>query len=510
VPAAPRIALLASAAWIAVSPSVHPSPIVTWFEADGAPRFSLGSLPAGQAAGAKLTTPIWNPRLPDLSVPLAAGGAVELAGTRGSVLVLDFWASWCAPCRQELPHLEELYRELAGAGLKAIAINVEEESQVALDAAKEMGLTLPIGVSGEEMPEALYREALPTILIVDRFGAIRQRYDGYRIGEEIEIARTVRELIAETAPPEREVASVVSGAGALKVLWTRDPPTSVDGLAVATGSGERGVLASLWRGITFFGADGRTVRESPAPRSRGELRSSTGDSALAFRPGGTGAVVLAHDGSVLGEISAAAALLDASSIGPDQWILATIDGVEIVGSSGERRHAAAVGAVGSVAVTDLGGDRGIAAVARDGRVLWLDATLSSVHEARRAEPGGKFVVGGPVDAGYGLLSPGVRSAAVGRFFDRDRGGLALAIDGSVVVLDLALGRVVFQALWPDLRAVAAGDVDGDGLDELVVAGTRRISVLTRSPATPPTAAARSESSHADEADDRRGGTNRGR
>ncbi len=478
-----RTALLGAVAGIAAVP-VHPNPIVDWHEADGGSRFSV-SLPAADALrGVDLTTPIWNPRLPDLSIPLAAGGAVELAGTRGSVVALDFWASWCTPCRQELPHLEGLYRDLAGAGFQALAINVLEEREVALATARAMGLTMPIGLFGEEMRPSLYRRALPTILIVDRFGAIRRRFDGYRVGDETEIARMVRDLIAETTPPARSVASILAGAGTFRVLWTRDPPTSVDGVAVAGGPGERGVLASLWRGVTLYGADGRTVRESPAPSSRGELRAADSETALAFRPGGTAAVLLSHDGSVLREITAPAALLDAAALGPTAWILATTRGVDVVSTSGEPRHSAAVGPVASVVAVEGGSGRGFAAVAPDGRVLWLDATLDLVREGRRAEPGARIVAGGAVDAGYGILSPQVRpGAAVGRFFDLDHRGVAFAVEESLVLVDLATGAVVFHAHWPDLRAVAAGDIDGDGLDELVVAAEKRISVLTRSPAS---------------------------
>jgi hypothetical protein len=141
-----------------------------------------------------------------------------------------------------------------------------------------------------------------------------------------------------------------------------------------------------------------------------------------------------------------------------------------------------VGAVGSVALAGVGTRRDVVAVARDGRVLRLDAALDGVREVRRAEPGARVVAGPAVNAGYGVLAPRARSAAPGRFFGAGTGAVALVVDETVVVVDLATGGIVFRAEWPELRAVASGDLDADGLDELIVAGARRVSVLTRSAA----------------------------
>ena len=483
--------ILAGTAWVAglgavsardaTTPPEPPTagPVLAWHEPDGASRFSIAPdvLLAAPASGPALTTPIWNPALPALSIPLLDGSTYELS-TRGSVLVLDFWASWCTPCRQELPHLEGLYRDLGGAGLRAIAINVLEEPEVARDTARAMGLTMPIGRFEEPMRPALYRRALPTIVVADRFGAIRHRFDGYRVGDEVEIGRLVRELLAEEVPPERPVATVLEGAGLLHVAWTRDPPTTVDGLAVLEGA-ERGVLASLWRGVTLFGADGRTAREWPGARSRGELRAvgTSGMVPLAFRPGGTTATLLAPDDRDTREIAVSGELLDASPLGQGSWILATTRGVELISPDGARLSAG-IGSIVSVAQIQWNDSIGVAAVTRDGRLLWLGSSLDVAHEARRVEPGARIIAARTIDPGHGVLSPAVRSAAVGRFFSRDRAAIAIATGDRLVVLDLESGKVRFHARWSELHWVAAGDLDGDGIDELAVAGARRVSVLT--------------------------------
>jgi thiol-disulfide isomerase/thioredoxin len=452
--------------------------VVQWNEPDGSERLRVDvrALPPPGETATPLLAPVWNPRLPEQSIPLLDGGSFDLAAARGSVVVLDFWASWCTPCRQELPHLEGLYRDLRASGLVAIAINVNEEPEVARSAARALGLTMPIGRHDDSIGPALFRQALPTILVADRFGAIRRRFDGYRVGDEREIASLVRELLAETRSPERTVARVDTGADTFRVLWARDPPTTIDGLAVS-GALPSGLFVSLWRGVTLFGSDGRTVREWPSSRSRGALRgSASSTTALAFRPGSAEATLLVGGEAGPEAISVSGEILDASPFGTDRWMLATTRGIELV-PAGEPGPSP-LGPIVSVAQVGTGGTAGVAAATRDGRLLLLDPSLELVREAGRAEPGARVVGALAADPGYGIVPPAVRSAAVGRFLPGGRTGIALAMQDELVVLDLSTGGLTFRASWPDLLWVAAGDVDGDGVDDLAVAASRRVVVLS--------------------------------
>jgi thiol-disulfide isomerase/thioredoxin len=455
-------------------------PLLTWHEPDGSPRFALSSsaLAGADRPGVELRAPIWNPRLPDLSIPLLDESHVALGGWKGSVLVLDFWASWCEPCRRELPLLEGLYRDLKGQGLQAIAVNVFEEPEIARDAARALGLTMPIGRFEEPMRPVLYRKALPTVIVADRFGSIRRRFDGFRVGDEVEIAKLVRELTAETAPPEETVAKVVGGEGTFRVVWSREPPTSVDGLTIVEGAESRGVLASLWRGITLFDAAGRTAHEWPSSRSRGELRAGSAGTALAFRPGSVDATLLSLIDGKVGAVAASAEILDASPFGSDAWVVATTHGVERLGS--EPIQAEDRASIAAVAAADGAGAPRILALAKDGRLLSLDASLRSIGEARSTAPGSKLLGGAHADPGYAIVSDALTSGAVGRPFRGGGAGIALAIANRLLVVELAAGRVRFDAAWPDIRWIAMGDLDGDGIDEIAVASPRRIAVLTAS------------------------------
>ena len=461
------------------------APLLTWHEPDGSPRFSLSPSALASAdpgAGTSLQAPIWNPRLPDLSIPLLDESHLALGGWKGSVLVLDFWASWCEPCRQELPLLEGLYRDLKGQGLQAVAVNVLEEPEIARDAARALGLTMPIGRFEEPMRPVLYRKALPTVIVADRFGSIRRRFDGFRVGDEAEIAKLVRELIAEIAPPEQTVAKVVGGGGTFRVVWSREPPTTVDGLAIVEGAEPRGVLASLWRGITLFDAAGRTVHEWPSSRSRGELRAGSAAVALAFRPGSVDASLLSLTDGKIGAVTASAEILDASPLGSDAWVVATTHGVEQLGSEPIQREDR--GSISAVAAVDGANAARILALSKDGRLLSLDASLQMIGEARSTAPGSKLVGGAEADAGYAIVSDALVSAAVGKPLRGGGSGIALAIANRLLVIELAAGRVRFDAAWPDVRWIAMGDLDGDGVDEIAVATPRRIAVLTASGAVP--------------------------
>jgi thiol-disulfide isomerase/thioredoxin len=120
---------------------------------------------------------------PDFSLPrlVDSGGAVSLKAYAGRVVVLDFWASWCAPCAKTLPHLSRL-----GAGradLAVLALSIDEDRSKALDflGRKEKnrpGLTY-LHDRKRTVAEAYDLGGMPSLVIVDRKGVVRYRHDGY-------------------------------------------------------------------------------------------------------------------------------------------------------------------------------------------------------------------------------------------------------------------------------------------------------------------------------------------
>jgi thiol-disulfide isomerase/thioredoxin len=96
---------------------------------------------------------------------------VSLGDLRGKVVLLNFWASWCAECRPEMPVLERLHRELGPRGLAVVGINLREESQVVRRYAGELGLTFPLVLDPDgQITRAYGVVGLPTTFIVGRDG----------------------------------------------------------------------------------------------------------------------------------------------------------------------------------------------------------------------------------------------------------------------------------------------------------------------------------------------------
>ncbi len=108
------------------------------------------------------------------AVNLATGDSVTLADYRGEVVLLNLWATWCGPCRWEMPSMERLYRELSPAGLKIVAVSVDQVSgEEVLDFANELGLTFDVLHDRSGQIEIDYQTTgLPETVILDRDGVI--------------------------------------------------------------------------------------------------------------------------------------------------------------------------------------------------------------------------------------------------------------------------------------------------------------------------------------------------
>ena len=137
-------------------------------------------------------------KAPDFTLKSRKGGNVKLSEYRGKVIMINFWASWCGPCRKEMPLLEELYQRYKDGGFTLLGVNVEEDSAAAKDLLKEVRVSFPILFDNENKVSQLYNvEAMPSTVILDRDGNMRFVHKGYQPGYEDEYQKQVRELILE-------------------------------------------------------------------------------------------------------------------------------------------------------------------------------------------------------------------------------------------------------------------------------------------------------------------------
>lgn len=135
---------------------------------------------------------------PDFSLQSRDGGTISLSEFRGQVVMINFWATWCGPCREEMPHLEALYQRYSALGFTLLGVNVEEDSENAEAWLEEMPVSFPILFDPENRVSELYDViAMPSTVLVDRQGNIRFSHDGYQPGYENDYQTQIRALIRE-------------------------------------------------------------------------------------------------------------------------------------------------------------------------------------------------------------------------------------------------------------------------------------------------------------------------
>jgi len=157
------------------------------------------AVPAAAVSGGRIPSPRQGFLAPELALPALEGADVDLADLRGQVVIVNFWASWCPPCRAEMPALERTYLAHAAEGLVVVAVNAtNQDSQPAAAAfVEDMGLTFPIALdlTGEAGRRYQVR-ALPTTFFVDRQGVIQQVIIGGPMSEAT-LRSTVQSLLAD-------------------------------------------------------------------------------------------------------------------------------------------------------------------------------------------------------------------------------------------------------------------------------------------------------------------------
>jgi cytochrome c biogenesis protein CcmG, thiol:disulfide interchange protein DsbE len=142
---------------------------------------------------------------PDLRFTDLLGHEVPLASYRGKVVVLNVWATWCAPCLDELPSLDRLHRALARDGLVVVGVSVDAASTDVAAFAKQRGLTLEVlrDPEGSVVARDLHVESYPTTFVVDAGGRLRERYLGPFDWDLPESLDHFRALLSESTAPTR-------------------------------------------------------------------------------------------------------------------------------------------------------------------------------------------------------------------------------------------------------------------------------------------------------------------
>jgi len=119
-----------------------------------------------------------------------------MADHRGQVVLINFWATWCKPCEDEMPAMQRLYAELQPLGFELLAVSVDKEAPEVAAFRDKMSLTFPILLDSDESVSRLYQTAgYPESLLIDRDGVVVERYVGPREWDDAAYVERIRKLL---------------------------------------------------------------------------------------------------------------------------------------------------------------------------------------------------------------------------------------------------------------------------------------------------------------------------
>ena len=162
-------------------------------------RRSLGAL---ALAGAAFASPLATGAVatqaaaPDFTLRSMTRPNLRLAEQRGRVVMVNFWATWCGPCRQEMPQLDKLYQKYKSSGFVLLGVNVDDDVRKAAEVAAKLGVTFPVLLDTDKAVSKLYDlSTMPSTVLIDRDGKVRYLHRGYLAGYEDNYDRQIRELL---------------------------------------------------------------------------------------------------------------------------------------------------------------------------------------------------------------------------------------------------------------------------------------------------------------------------
>jgi peroxiredoxin len=135
---------------------------------------------------------------PDFTLHAMSGSNLRLQEQRGRVVLVNFWATWCGPCREEMPKLNQLYEKYRSAGFVLLGVNVDDDPRNATAVATKLGVKFPVLLDTDKQVIKSYDvSTMPSTVLIDRDGRVRFLHRGYLSGYEDTYEKQIRELLKE-------------------------------------------------------------------------------------------------------------------------------------------------------------------------------------------------------------------------------------------------------------------------------------------------------------------------
>ena len=133
---------------------------------------------------------------PAFSLPAHGGGTVSLAQLRGQVVMINIWASWCGPCRQEMPLLENIYRKYHSRGFTLVGVSIDDDPKAADAFLQKTPVSFPVLYDTASTLTGLYRvQGMPSSAFIDRKGQLHLLHEGYATGDEKAYIAEIEKLL---------------------------------------------------------------------------------------------------------------------------------------------------------------------------------------------------------------------------------------------------------------------------------------------------------------------------
>jgi peroxiredoxin len=135
---------------------------------------------------------------PDFALRSLQDKNIRLSEHLGEVVIINFWSTWCGPCRQQMPELDALYERYQRAGLVLLGINIDEQRDDAIEMAQTLKVRYPVLFDERKAVSRSYQVgSMPYTVLIDREGVVRYVVEGYRPGDVQRYTEQLRELLGE-------------------------------------------------------------------------------------------------------------------------------------------------------------------------------------------------------------------------------------------------------------------------------------------------------------------------